>query len=153
MTLDRGTPWRALRSLLIGAARRPRLLLATAAWALRFAWKARGNLIAARGRVYKLTLFTHNFMDACSLDRERIDACVFMAITQDGPLSMCAYNARRDRYLLRPLATANGQWQPLATSTGPISSFPIKLLKGRAREGWLREHRGSRPPLGKEAHP
>ena len=153
MTLDRGTPWRALRSLLIGAARRPRLLLATAAWALRFAWKARGNLITARGRIHKLTFFTHNFMDACSLDRERIDACVFMAITQDGPLSMCAYNARRDQYLLRPLATSSGPWQPLATSTGHVSSFPIKLLKGRAREGWLREHRGGRSPLVEEANP
>ncbi len=153
MTLDRGTPWRALRSLLIGAARRPRLLLATAAWALRFVWMAKGKLIAARGRVHKLTFFTHNFMDACSLDRERIDACVFMAITQDGPLSMCAYNARRDEYLLRPLATASGPWQPLAPSNGKVSTFPIKLLKGRAREGWLREHRDSRSPRMEEAKP
>ena len=123
------------------------------AWALRFAWKAKRKLIAARGRVHKLTFFTHHFMDACALDRERIDACVFMAITQDGPLSMCAYNARRDNYLLRPLATADGAWQPLAPATGSVSTFPIKLLKGRAREGWLREHRGSRPPRVEAAEP
>ena len=153
MAIDRGTPWRALRSLLIGAVRRPRLLLATAAWALRFAWKIKGSLIAARGRVHKLTFFTHNFMDACSLDRDRIDACVFMAITQDGPLSMCAYNARRDQYLLQPLATASGLWQPLAAPAGSVSTFPVKLLKGRAREGWLREHRGSRTPWVGDAQP
>ena len=151
--IDRGTPWRALRSLLIAAARRPRLALAAAAWVARFAWKARGDLFAARGRVHKLTFFTHNFMDACALDRERIDACVFMAITQDGPLSMCAYNARRDRYLLRPLATASGEWQPLADPAGRVQTFPIKLLKGRPREAWLREHRSSGAPHSRDPIP
>ena len=46
---------------------------------------------------------------------------------------------------------ANGPWQPLATSTGHVSTFPIKLLKGRAREGWLREHRSDRSPRVEEA--
>ena len=121
-------------------------------WAARFAWQARAELVAARGRVHKLTLFTHNFMDACSLDRERIDACVFMAITQDGPLSMCAYNAQRGKYLLRPLKTAGGVWQPLGddaragrgAGVGGTNVFPIKLLKGRTREAWLRAHRAGR---------
>ena len=130
--VDRGTPARALLSLLAAVVRRPRLVLATVAWALRFAWLARRDLWAARGRVHKLTFFTHNFMDACALDRARIDTCVFMAITQDGPLSMCAYNARRDEYLL-PAQTA-----------GSIKAIPIKLLKGRARETWLREHHRNR---------
>ena len=107
--------------------------------------KRRRELLAARGRVHKLTLFTHNFMDACALDRERIDACVFMAITQDGPLSMCAYNARRDDYLLRPLAGANGVWQPLAAPARDAQTFPVKWLKGRARETWLRERRAAQP--------
>ena len=149
LAIDRETPWRGARSLLLAVARRPRLALATLGWAARFAWQARAELVAARGRVHKLTLFTHNFMDACSLDRERIDACVFMAITQDGPLSMCAYNARRDKYLLRPLATAAGEWQPLADA----NVFPIKLLKGRTREAWLREHRGDRSALSTENPP
>ena len=151
--IDRGTTQRSVRSLLMGVARRPRLALASAAWALRFAWKARRDLLAARGRIHKLTLFTHNFMDACALDRERIDACVFMAITQDGPISMCAYNARRDTYLLRPLATAAGEWQPLADPAASVRTFPIKLLKGRSRELWLREHRGHRSPVAGDPAP
>ena len=72
-------------------------------------------------------------MDACQLDAERVDACVFMAITQDGPLSMCAYNAQRDDYLLRPLATKQGVWQPLREGHDALPSAPIKWLKGRPR--------------------
>ena len=138
LRIDRGTPWRALRSLLMASLTRPALSLATLRWALGFAWRARGDLWAARARVHKLTLFTHNFMDACQLDAERIDACVFMAMTQDGPLSMCVYNARRDDFLLRPLATAGGSWQPLRPMRHGESSFPVKWLKGRARSAALR---------------
>jgi 7,8-dihydro-6-hydroxymethylpterin dimethyltransferase len=136
LQIDRGTQWRALRSLVKAALSRPALVLASLRWLLNFAWKARRDLIAARGRVHKLTLFTHNFMDACQLDRERIDACVFMAVTQHGPMSMCTYNAKRDHYLLQPLATSQGEWQPLARQ-----EQPIKFLKGRAREAWLQARR------------
>jgi hypothetical protein len=45
----------------------------------------------------------HNFMDACHLDKERIDSCVFMVATRDGPISMCLNNAKRDKYLLLPI--------------------------------------------------
>ena len=137
LRIDRGTPWRALRSLLMACMARPALSLATLRWVVALAWRARADLWAARARVHKLTLFTHNFMDACQLDAERIDACVFMAITQDGPLSMCAYNARRDDYLLRPLATAGGTWQPLRSVRPGESSFPVKWLKGKARSAAL----------------
>ena len=142
LRIDRGTPWRALRSLVAAGLARPALSLAAVRWALALAWRMRRDLVAARGRVHKLTLFTHNFMDACGLDVERIDACVFMAITQDGPLSMCAYNAQRDSYLLRPLQTAQGLWQPLragpATVPGAaVPTFPIKWLKGRPRAAAL----------------
>jgi pyruvate-formate lyase-activating enzyme len=132
LRIDRGTPGRALRSLARAALSRPRLTLAALRWALGLAWGARSDLIAARGRVHKLTLFTHNFMDACRLDPERLDACVFMAITQDGPLSMCAFNARRDEFLLRPLNTPQGVWQPLRDRPEG-AAFPIKWLKGRPR--------------------
>jgi 7,8-dihydro-6-hydroxymethylpterin dimethyltransferase len=144
LRIDRGTPWRALRSLLAAARARPALSLAALRWAGARAWRMRHDLLAARGRVHKLTLFTHNFMSACSLDAERVEACVFMAITQDGPLSMCAYNAQRDHYLLRPLHTAQGLWQPLRTGPGSALvanaglTFPIKWLKGRPRAAALR---------------
>jgi molybdenum cofactor biosynthesis enzyme MoaA len=139
LTIDRGTPWRALRSLLFAALARPALTLATLRWLLALAWRMKRDLLAARGRVHKLTLFTHNFMDACQLDPERIDACVFMAMTQDGPLSMCAYNARRDDFLLRPLKTSAGEWQPLRAPGPDTISVPIKWLKGRPRALALRE--------------
>ena len=78
-------------------------------------------------------------MDARALERERIDACVFMAMTQHGPISMCAYNARRDYYLLQPIATSQGLWQPLAGRgvAGDVAVFPIKFLKGRSRAAAL----------------
>lgn len=129
----RGTPGRALRSLVMSALTRPALGLAALRWALALAWRLRGDLLAARGRVHKLTFFTHNFMDACQLDAERVDGCIFMAVTQDGPLSMCAYNAQRDAYLLRPLPTRQGEWWPLRQAQLSPATLPIKWLKGRAR--------------------
>ncbi len=38
-------------------------------------------------------------MDASALDKERIHACSFMVMTGQGPVSMCAHNAKRDLYL------------------------------------------------------
>ena len=148
LRFDRGTPWRALRSLVAAALARPRLSIATLRWAGALLWRMRGALLAARGRVHKLTFFTHNFMDACQLDRGRIDACVFMAITQDGPLSMCAYNAQRDAYLLRPLPTAQGLWQPLREGRNEVATFPIKWLKGRSRSAALGARHSIAPQTG-----
>ena len=159
LPIDRGTPWRSVRSLVAAALRRPTLAVAALRWLLALVWRLRRDLVAARGRVHKLTLFSHNFMDACALDADRIDACVFMAITQDGPLSMCAYNAQRDDFLLRPLQTSDGLWQPLRPShekaherahhsshggslpndPSGVPTFPIKFLKGRARAAALHE--------------
>jgi 7,8-dihydro-6-hydroxymethylpterin dimethyltransferase len=143
LRIDRGTRWKSLRSLAKAAWARPALALAGLRWGLALAWRMRAGLLAGRGRVHKLTLFTHNFMDACHLDPERIDACVFMAITQDGPLSMCAFNAQRDSYLLRPLHTSGGTWQPLPAGHDSVPSFPIKWLKGRPRAKAGRPQRGA----------
>lgn len=150
LRIDRGTPWRALRSLVKATMSRPKLALTTLGWLTSTAWRLRHDLFAARGQVHKLTLFTHNFMDACHLDSERIDACVFMAITQDGPLSMCAYNAQRDAYLLRPLQTEQGLWQPLRASRGDatsgVATFPVKWLKGKPRANALQAQRRASAP-------
>ena len=144
LRIDRGTPLRAMKSLVVAALARPRLCLAALRWVAAMAWRLRTDLFAARGRVHKLTFFTHNFMDACQLDSERVDACVFMAMTQDGPLSMCAFNAQRDNYLLRPLQTSQGPWQPLPEGHAGAPTFPIKWLKGRPRAAALQEHRADR---------
>ena len=144
LRIDRGTPWRACKSLLAAALVRPRLSVAALRWVVGMAWRLRTDLFAARGRVHKLTFFTHNFMDACQLDTDRVDACVFMAMTQDGPLSMCAYNAQRDHYLLQPLQTSQGPWQPLREGHAAVPTFPIKWLKGRPRAAALNDRHTDR---------
>ncbi len=66
------------------------------------------QLILGRGRVHKLSFFMQNFMDATQLVQERIDACSFMVMTADGPVSMCEHNAKRDEFILQPLEVAKG---------------------------------------------
>ena len=66
----------------------------------RLAWRERRDFIAARGKVGKISFFVHNFMDSKALDQERCDACSFMVMTPEGPISMCVHNAKRDDYLL-----------------------------------------------------
>ncbi len=119
----------------------------------RMFWQARGEWW--RGRrlglrvppVRKISFFTHNFMDACNLETDRIDACVFMAATVDGTMSMCAYNAERDRFLLKPIHLASGEtWQPLAVTrsvNGEIK-IPLKWLKGKPREAALIDRKKAR---------
>lgn len=106
-------------------------------WQTRGQWLQNGWGLPTVPKVRKISFFTHNFMDACDLDSERVDACVFMAATVDGLLSMCAYNAERDRYLLKPIRLSDGQlWQPMAVApdaNGEIR-IPLKWLKGKPRE-------------------
>ena len=80
----------------------PRILLRATTRFARLAWRQRVDFIAAYGRVGKISFFVHNFMDASQLDHERCDACSFMVMTPEGPLSMCVHNAKRDDYLLVP---------------------------------------------------
>ena len=109
---DRQRRHRAIATFLRCLILNPDIVAKGAGWFARKIWQMKGNLIASRGRVNKLSFFIHNFMDACNLDPERIKACVFMAATQDGPVSMCLYNARRDASILRPLRLrkADGDW-------------------------------------------
>jgi 7,8-dihydro-6-hydroxymethylpterin dimethyltransferase len=65
-------------------------------------WRERRDFFAARGKVGKISFFVHNFMDANSLDSERCEACSFMLMSAEGPISMCVHNAKRDDYLLVP---------------------------------------------------
>jgi len=76
------------------------------------------DIVKARGQVNQLTFFVQNFMDAKELVQERVDACSFMVMTSDGPVSMCEHNASRDEYILKPLQVtrADGStinYQPL----------------------------------------
>ena len=129
-------------------ARNPGLAARGVGWLCGTAWRMRRDLLAARGRVRKLSFFIHNFMDACHLDPERIKACSFKVATADGPISMCMHNAKRDEFILRPVrvetAAGAGYWDPLTGETAaeptppPARGRPVyqnpKLLKGRVRE-------------------
>lgn len=114
---DRRSKSSAACSFMLGLLRHPPLLFDVALAALRKVWQARFDVAASRGRVHKLSFFIHNFMDACSLEKERIDACSFMVATQAGPISMCLHNAKRDEFILAPLRLAmserGGLWNPL----------------------------------------
>ncbi len=117
----------AARAMAAALLARPALWPGLARYGARLLWRAWRDLWAARGRIGKVSFFLHNFMDACQLDPQRIDACVFAVMTADGPMSMCAFNAERDGHLTRPLRLTDGSvWQPLR-------QIPVKRLKGRGR--------------------
>ena len=124
---------------------RPGLMLRAGLQLLRTLWRLRHGLLAARGRISRLAVLVHNFMDADHLDADRCRACVFFVATEDGPLSMCAHNARRDGFLFAParLDTPDGaRWWSAATGEVTVAparpdvpETPQKLLKGRQKAG------------------
>jgi hypothetical protein len=122
--LDRRYPRRAALALAKEASRRPRWLWRAAKFFVPKVWKMRRDLLASRGRVHKLSFFVQNFMDAAALDPERIRACSFMVMTSNGPISMCAHNAQRDEFILKPLALETPQgpvvWNPLSGRMLPV---------------------------------
>ena len=136
IAIPRGNARAAVVAVLRGLLRRPRILAAGGAWLLRKLWRMRRDLLAARGRVHKLSFFIHNFMDAKSLEQDRVDACSFMVATAAGPVSMCRHNANRDDYLLTPIRVARvGWWDPLsgAMSDAPRPKTPVQLTRKTAR--------------------
>lgn len=106
------------------------------------------DIIRARGKVNKLSFFIHNFMDACKLEKDRIQGCVFMVATSEGPISMCMHNAKRDDYILKPFKVKEENetekvFNPLTGElteeiSNPVApdyqNLPIKNLKGRLRK-------------------
>lgn len=116
----------AVRAMLGVFARAPALWWRGARYIAKKLWAARADLLRARGRVDKLTFVLHNFMDERKLEHDRLEACVFMVATGEGPLSMCLHNAKRDDYL----------WQPIQLHIGKGQSA-AKYLRGRARQAAL----------------
>jgi molybdenum cofactor biosynthesis enzyme MoaA len=123
--LDRRNPGRAVAALLAELRHRPKWVLHSLRFFAPKLWRMRRDLLASRFRVHKLSFFVQNFMDASALDPERIHACSFMVMSANGPISMCAHNARRDEFILKPisLATESGQviWNPLSGATLPVA--------------------------------
>ena len=65
--------------------RNPGFILPGLKWLGRKIWRMRRDLILARGRLTKLSFLIHDFMGACQLEKERVDACAFMVATAEGP--------------------------------------------------------------------
>jgi 7,8-dihydro-6-hydroxymethylpterin dimethyltransferase len=112
-------------------------------------WKERSDFFAARGKVGKISFFVHNFMDSSQLEKDRCDACSFMVMTPQGPMSMCVHNAKRDDYLL---VAAQVKRENKVMFFNPVSgqledNLPLKLTpqlsrknaRGRAKEGLVSE--------------
>ena len=125
---DRRSRTKVVSTFLKGILSDPYLSFRAVGWLVRKAWQARADLWAARGRVNKLSFLIHNFMDACQLERDRVDACTFMAMTQHGPISMCLHNAKRDAFVLAPirLSGRDGErvWNPLS---GQVTEEPAPM--------------------------
>jgi len=144
---DRRRPGRAVAALALALLRRPRVLARTLAALAQKFWTMRDDLIAARLRVHKLSFFLHDFMDAAHLDRERIGACIFVNQTAAGPISMCLHNAKRDAFILQPLRSGDGWWQPLTGEVGAVLP-PVRLPQHTAKtaKGRVRITRVQRAP-------
>ncbi|MFB3116046.1 MAG: radical SAM protein [Gammaproteobacteria bacterium] len=86
-------------------------------WMFHQIWIRKRLILRSKGKMNTMSFFMHNFMDASALDSERITACAFKIMTEQGPMSMCLYNAKRDNYLLQPTRIKTEQgisfWQPL----------------------------------------
>ncbi len=99
---DRRDVRRTARRVLAAALTNPYWILRGGAFLAGKLWKAR-KALWRRQPIGKLTFFIHNFMDASALDPERIRNCSFMVMTEQGPVSMCEMNSRRDDFILDPV--------------------------------------------------
>jgi pyruvate-formate lyase-activating enzyme len=126
VTFDRRAVQETARRVVAAAFRNPYWLLRGGAFLAGRLWAARRPLLR-RQRIGKITFFIHNFMDAAALDPERIRNCSFMVMTEDGPVSMCEHNSRRDAYILKPIVLPGPQrevWDPLDAAVRNTATSP-----------------------------
>ncbi|MEX0282699.1 MAG: radical SAM protein [Arenibacterium sp.] len=106
-------------------------------------WQLRSGFWASRGRLSHMSVVIHSFMDAKALVSERCASCVFKVATSEGLVSMCVYNAERDKHLFAPVPIKDGNrlaWWSAATGKvtfAPMDARPrrpkFKHMKGRQR--------------------
>ena len=151
LLIERGRPLAVARSFAPWLLRHPRWLVRGVPWAAAHLARGARDLLAARGRVHTLSFVTHDFMHACSLERDRIEACVFKVMTAEGPVSMCLHNARRDDFITRPVTLVDGHvFDPLHGRRGGSVAVALpdpkthgrKRARGRTRQQLL--ERGNR---------
>ncbi len=155
-SFDRRSRSKVIATFVKGILASPDLSFRAVAWLIRKAWQARADLWAARGRVNKLSFVVHDFMDARRLDRNRVDGCSFMAMTQHGPISMCLHNAKRDAFLLAPIGLSgrDGEriWNPVSgkTTAIPVLVHPARQPTRKTAKGRLRQTVAARvAPVGR----
>ncbi|KAA0254197.1 MAG: radical SAM protein [Acidobacteria bacterium] len=140
LSFDRRNVRATAREVLKIAFRKPYFVFRGGAYLLRKLWGVRRELLAG-GRTGKITFFIQNFQDAGALDPERIANCSFMVMTDQGPVSMCEHNARRDEYLgaapLLPTLGLAGAAVPLvASQVGPAGlPLPTRAAAGTPHAG------------------
>jgi 7,8-dihydro-6-hydroxymethylpterin dimethyltransferase len=151
VSLERDQGFAGALALLAALALRPGLWWGALRYLYTLLWWSKGEWLNGRAVPKKISFFVHNFMDACALDQERLDACVFMAASASGLMSMCTYNAERDVHLLKPIVLKSGQvFQPLAVAPNAQGEvvIPLKWLKGRPRQDALNARALSRANTG-----
>jgi hypothetical protein len=140
LVLDRSARRKAAKRFLAWLAANPRHWASVLRWVGVKAWQMKAGLASGRGEVNTLSFLIHGFMDAGALERERIDACVFKAMTAEGPVSMCLHNAKRDGFILQPIRLHTSQdarlWQPLGEAP---RRHGLKHAKGRTRQDLLKQ--------------
>lgn len=116
LNLDRTRPWKVMVGAIAWLLRHPEFWIPGVSFLTRKLFEMRGDFVRARGKVHKLTFFAQNFMDASGLEQERVHACSFMVMTGEGPISMCMHNAKRDDFILKPVAVPGKEgmvWDPM----------------------------------------
>ncbi|MFM8316557.1 MAG: radical SAM protein [Deltaproteobacteria bacterium] len=117
LELDRTHKLKLTKNILTWLFQNPDFVIPAVKFAFRKLWEMKWDILKSR-RVGKLSFFIQNFMDASSLELDRIHACSFMVMTPQGPISMCMHNAKRDDYILQPIKLKTEQiWQPLTGKT------------------------------------
>jgi hypothetical protein len=117
LDLDRTHKSKLLRNIFHWLLQNPGFIMSSFSFGLRKMWKMKWAILKSR-RVGKLSFFVQNFMDARSLELDRIHACSFMVMTAQGPISMCMHNAKRDEYILEPIKLKSEKiWDPLSGKT------------------------------------
>ena len=123
LELVRTSTFGAVVGILKWLASKPKFWVPALGFVSRKFSQVKWDFFKANGKAHKLTFFVQNFMDASNLEEERVHACSFMVMTGQGPMSMCLHNAKRDEYILKPVAQNDGktQWNPLTGKAEPAS--------------------------------
>jgi molybdenum cofactor biosynthesis enzyme MoaA len=145
LQFDRQNRARAVRTFVGWLLKNPIFIAKSACWIACKLWAMKRDLFVARGRANKLSFFVHNFMDSCHLEKDRINACVFMNMTGKGPISMCMHNAKRDTFILDPvgLKRQDGEWlwDPLTgrlSKEKPVQPSAVPLPRQKNAKGRLK---------------